>query len=133
MRVTPIVLCLWLVGCGSYFPPTATSRRVQPTELAGEWRYEPFATDGATVTLLLAADGTFTQTVQTGQATLTHAGQWHIDGSGVVFDGILTEFNGWQASGQTWTIVDRNESPAGFAIFGGTGDPDLWVVFDWIR
>ena len=56
-----------------------------------------------------------------------------MQGSTINLDGILVEFDGWKGSKEAWTIVDQDQSPTGFAIFGGNNDPDGWVIFEFIR
>ncbi len=129
-------LCLIVLvfsGCRNYFPPSPTSRAASRADLAGEWRYQPPASGQASVVLILKADSTFTQRVQIAGKTLSQSGVWAIDGTEVVLTDALTEFNGWRASPQRWVVIDRHESPAGFAILGGADDPDQWIVFDWVR
>ena len=132
MRTQLITVCfLFVSGCGSYFPPSPTTRAVKISDLAGTWVYGPLG-EKDNVTLVLNADGTFDQTVITSSQTLSQSGTWAIDGSNIEFDSILVEFRGWNAGGALWRIIDRNESPTGFAILGGAEDPDQWVVLRWI-
>lgn len=44
---------------------------------------------------------------------------------------VLVEFNGWNTETEHWVIIDRQESPAGFAVFGGDIDPDNYIIFTW--
>lgn len=85
----------------------------------------------ASVTITLKADQTFEQTVTLLNQTLTQTGTWSISGSHILLDDVLVEFDGWNADTVHWAILDRDESPTGFAIFGGGLDPDNWVIFDW--
>ncbi|MEM1208159.1 MAG: hypothetical protein AAGB29_07805 [Planctomycetota bacterium] len=124
--------CLgFITGCGNYFAPGPTQRSVAATDLVGTWTYAPLCSGPAQVTLVLRPDGTFGQTVQEGTRTLTSQGGWRVVGSEVELDAALTEFNGWSIAQERWRVVDWDESPTGFGIFGGAGDPDCWVVFDW--
>ena len=132
LRLPILALFLGISSCTNYFPPSPTSRAVTAADLTGSWSYLPIDCD-AKVTLVLAADQTFQQTVTLPDETLTQTGKWEIDGSDLDLEGVLMEFRGWKAEGESWRIIDRDESPTGFSILGGSVDPDCWVVFRWVR
>ena len=131
-RVALLVACLLLAGCGSYFAPAPTSRQVAMNDLAGTWSYRPLVGD-AEVALVLKSDGTFEQTVVLPAQTLTQSGTWGINGPVIALDEVLVEFNGWRAQHVAWSIIDRDESPTGFAVLGGASDPDQWVILRWVH
>jgi hypothetical protein len=104
------------------------------SDLIGKWSYRPLHDTNAAVVLELRGDGTYVQTITLPRGVVTSAGHWKIDGTNLRLDRVLTEFDDWRASEtQSWRIVDRNESPTGFAIFGGAVDPDQWIVLQWAR
>lgn len=119
-----------LHGCGGYFPPSPTTRPVVVGDLVGTWTYQPMVS-GASVRLVLRGDGSFDQVVTLPTGGMARQGRWRIDGSELVLEEALVEFNGWQAEPQSWPIIDRSGSPTGFSILGGGLDPDTWVVFAW--
>ncbi len=122
---------MW-VGCGSYFGPPPTSRAVATNDLAGTWSYRA-STGNNRVTLVLNPDLSFEQTVVMPSQTLVQTGAWRIDGPSIYLDAVLVEFNGWRAEPHAWSIIDHDESPTGFAILGGTVDPDQWVILHWVQ
>jgi hypothetical protein len=126
-------MLVMLGGCGSYFPPSPTSRAVSIGDLAGKWEYSPTG-GGGKVTLVLNADGTFEQNVKTDEGKLLAAsGKWEAYGADIDFEGILDNFSDdWTSDSHQWRIIDRDESPTGFSILGGAADPDQWVVFRWV-
>lgn len=132
-RLLLIACLLTLTACGSYFPPSPTTRPASVSDLAGSWSYQPLAEPSTDVLLELRRDGTFTQTATRPQGVRTSTGQWRINGSSIELDAVLTEFDNWAApQAEGWRIIDRGESPAGFAILGGAVDPDQWVILRWI-
>ena len=133
-RLLLIASLILLTGCGSNFAPSPTSRPVTAANLAGTWTYRPLADSEADVLLELRSDGSYTQTVTLPCNVLTSTGQWGIDGTDLELDGILSDFDDWQtADVASWRIIERDESPTGFAILGGAVDPDQWVVLRWVR
>ena len=123
-----VIPLLAAVGCGGYFPPPPTTRPVAAADLAGAWAYEPLG-GGAEVRLDLRPDGAFLQTVTLPREGIVSSGEWSVDGTDLVLNGVLTDFDGWRAAGAArWRIIDRGEPPAGFAVLGGAADPDGWVV-----
>ena len=122
---------LLAVGCGSYFSPSSTARPVSAADLAGIWAYEPLA-GGPAVRLELRGDNTFQQTVRLPTGPAIAEGRWRVADAKVRLDAVRGELNDWETpSPAAWRIIDRDESPTGFAIFGGAEDPDHWVVFRW--
>ncbi|MEM6856042.1 MAG: hypothetical protein AAF593_16680 [Planctomycetota bacterium] len=137
-RVTSCLLFLLcasiLHGCGNYFPPSPTKRGPTAQDLVGTWSYTPLVGIDTQITFELRHDGSFHQTVIRGNKQYEQAGRWHISGSDIHLDQVLTGFTDWRiASDETWTLIDRKESPSGFSILGGSSDPDLYVVFDWVK
>jgi len=124
---------LLLAGCGSYFPPSPTTRPVAVGDIAGTWRFEPLGYRD-TVSLVLESDGSLQQIVRTSNGqSLKAAGSWSIDGAKVNLEGVLVNFDGWNPRGEQWSVIDRDESPTGFAILGGAIDPDQWVILRFVR
>jgi len=131
IRVLAIALILSLCACTSYFPPSPTSRAVSTSDLAGTWSYVEFETDGE-ITLKLLDDQTFQQTVTLPDRELTQEGTWKIDGATIELTGVLEYFTEWTVENAAWRIIDRDESPTGFAILGGAVDPDGWRILRWV-
>lgn len=117
-------------GCGGYSLPPATSRTVARNDLIGEWCYRPYAPGNPKVVLMLKPDSAFTQTVRVDDQTIAQSGTWALQGADLVLSGVLPEFNGSHAARQAWRIIDRRSAAKGFAILGGSDDPDQWVVFE---
>jgi len=133
-RLFLLVSLLCLSACGSYFPPSPTTRPVSVTDLAGKWSYQPLGDNNVDVLLELLPDGTYVQTVTLPRGVLSSTGRWQINGSDIEFDAILSDFDDWStAQVESWRIVDRDESPTGFAVLGGAVDPDQWVILRWVR
>ena len=124
---------VFIAGCGTNFAPTSTSRAVVPNDIVGTWHYRPVGSSEE-VTLVLRPDSKFDQVVRTsaGQSH-TSTGEWRIKGSAINLDDVLIDFVGWEPHSASWRIIDRDESPAGFAIFGGAADPDQWVIMHWTK
>ncbi len=133
-RLLLVLSVLALTACGGYFPPSPTTRTVTVGDLAGKWSYQPLVDSHASVLLDLRHDGTCVQTVTLPRGTLTTAGHWRIEGASITLDAVVTEFDDWQtARAESWRIIDRDESPTGFAILGGAVDPDQWVILRWVH
>ncbi|MFN3158763.1 MAG: hypothetical protein ACE37I_05580 [Rubinisphaera brasiliensis] len=136
-RNTPVMLsrrlCLMgilcLTSCGSYFLPAPTTRPVSIADLAGEWTYEPLLDDRARVLLELKPDNTYVQTVTLPQRVQTSPGRWQIEDGHIKLSAVLGPAGDWnQPDHESWRIIDHEEGGHGFAILGGAGDPDLWVI-----
>lgn len=127
--VTLLAMLFTLTGCGG---PSPTSRTVAVSDLVGVWQYSPIDAHNVTVELELKPDGSYSQQVNLPGSVKRVSGQWRIEDNYVTFDALYTGFDQWsKPTPESWPILDRDESPAGFAIFGGAIDPDSWVVMDW--
>jgi hypothetical protein len=107
---------------------------VAADDIAGRWHYQPLG-GGAEVSLVLNRDGTFHQNVSTDNGQqLVVDGLWRTGQHAVELFGVLVDFDrGWEKHDEAWSIIDWNESPTGFAILGGSVDPDSDVVLRYDR
>lgn len=132
MRWLLFITCLSLAGCPNFIPhPPATARAVTVADLVGTWTYDPYAYQSKAA-FTLRADGTFGQVIVTRGKTIKQEGTWVIVGTNVQLDGL--HFMGDNATGtETFKIIDKKVggSPTGFALFGGTHDPDAYGILPW--
>jgi len=121
--VKRVVLCLNIVAllagasCNNYTAPAGTSRAITVQQLAGTRTVR--TVEGVKGTLTLTADGACRLAPYGGG--LPMAGTWTLDGNTVAVSLATMTLSGW--------VIDSADGPAGFAIYGGDGDPDLYAVW----
>lgn len=117
------------------------TRPLVPADVLETWQYTSGRPDQV-ITVALAADGTFRQSVAAAATTTTgpqtQDGRWELRDGYVYLHGVLMKQmeGNWAPERRLdfWEVVESRQRPGQTAIYGGIyPDPDVWHEFTKVR